>query len=62
MNYRSVFLAIAILIEEKSSTSCFIARHLDEKLHDCKQRITKVSSLYITNKSSEKFPSNLDFH
>jgi hypothetical protein len=28
MNYRSVFLATTILIGEKSSTSCLIARHL----------------------------------
>jgi hypothetical protein len=39
MNYRSVFLATTILIGEKSSTSCLIARHLDEKSRDCKQRI-----------------------
>jgi hypothetical protein len=42
MNYRSVFLAIAILIEEKSSTSCFIARHLDE-------------NYMIANKELQKF-------
>jgi hypothetical protein len=39
MNYRSVFLATAILTGEKSSTSCLIARHLDEMSRDCKQRI-----------------------
>jgi hypothetical protein len=39
MNYRSVFLATTILIGEKSSASCSIARHLDEKSRDCKQRI-----------------------
>jgi hypothetical protein len=39
MNYRSVFLATIILIEEKLSTNCLIARHLDEKSRDCKQRI-----------------------
>jgi hypothetical protein len=39
MNYRSVFLATTILIGKKSSTSCLIARHLDEKSRDCKQRI-----------------------
>jgi hypothetical protein len=38
MNYCSVFLATTILVEEKSSTSCLIARHLDEKSRDCKQR------------------------
>jgi sRNA-binding regulator protein Hfq len=47
MNYRSVFLATTILIGEKSSTSCLIARHLDEKSRDCKQRI--VVSLAIRN-------------
>jgi hypothetical protein len=39
MNYHSVFLATTVLIGEKSSTSCLIARHLDEKSRDCKQRI-----------------------
>jgi hypothetical protein len=39
VHYRSVFLATTILIAEKSSTSCSIARHLDEKSRDCKQRI-----------------------
>jgi hypothetical protein len=36
---RPVFLATTILIGEKSSTSCSIARHLEEKSRDCKQRI-----------------------
>ena len=45
MNYRSVFLATTILIGEKSSTSCLIARHLDEKSRDCKQRISLSPTL-----------------
>jgi hypothetical protein len=43
MNYRSVFLATAILIGEKSSTSCLIAHNFDEKTRDCKQRICLIS-------------------
>jgi hypothetical protein len=50
MNYRSVFLATTILIGEKSSTSCLIARHLDEKSHDCKQRIEAFRKIF-TNTS-----------
>jgi hypothetical protein len=45
MNYRSVFLATTILIGEKSSTSCLIARHLDEKSRDCNQRIADVDKI-----------------
>jgi hypothetical protein len=44
MNYGSVFLAITILIGEKSSTSCLVARHLDEKSRDCKRRIAVLSA------------------
>ena len=35
MNCRSLFLATTILIGKKSSTSCLIVRHLDEKSRDC---------------------------
>jgi putative heme iron utilization protein len=42
MNYRSVFLVTTILIGERSSTSCLIARQV-EKSRDCKQRIYSVS-------------------
>ena len=45
MNYRSVFLAITILIGEKLFTCCLIARHLDEKSHDCKQRIAVLENV-----------------
>ena len=48
MNYRSVFLATTILVEEKSSTSCLIARHLDEKSRDCKQRIETYNIFQAT--------------
>jgi hypothetical protein len=47
MNYRSVFLATTILIGKKSSTSCLIARHLDEKSRDCEQRIVDISETQI---------------
>jgi hypothetical protein len=46
MNYRSVFPGTTILIGEKSSTSCLIARHLDEKSRDCKQRIAYPYNTY----------------
>ena len=52
MNCRSV-LATTILIGEKSSTSCLIARHLDEKSRDCKQRIAGfVAVMYSVHLSS----------
>jgi hypothetical protein len=51
MNYRYVFLATTILIGEKSSTSCLIARHLNEKSRDCKQRI--VFNLNVTPRSNK---------
>jgi hypothetical protein len=70
MNYRSVFLATTILIGEKSSTSCLIARHLDEKSRDCKQRILASSFVLVRltcpsatcdnlGKSIEKFQRQL---
>ena len=40
-------LATTILIREKSSTSCLIARHLDEKSRDCKQRIVNRDEIVI---------------
>jgi hypothetical protein len=70
MNYRSVCLAISIVIGEKSSISCLISRHLDEKLRDCKQRIrqylvkiaTTVSKvLYDIISAERKLASNWGF-
>jgi hypothetical protein len=49
MNYRSVVLATTILIGEKSSTSCLIARHLDEKSRDGKQRIEEPGNKSVVN-------------
>jgi hypothetical protein len=56
MHYRSGFLATTILIGEKSSTSCLIARHLDEKSRDCKKNtLDTFVSPYRTRNSH---PSN----
>jgi hypothetical protein len=61
MNYRSC-CNHSILIGKKSSTSCLIARHLDEKSRDCKQKINIFPSVFPQKQSLGHFDWILDIN